>query len=182
MTPEAHPPVILSVARLDPLERYKGVDHLIEALPAVRQAVPGARLQIIGSGGDLPRLVRLAAQRGVSNSVEFAGFVDDQNLRTAYRNCTLFALPSYSEGFGLVFLEAMARGKPCLGARAGATPEIIDQTSGVLVTYGNVHQVADQLIWALKRPWDSTAIKARAAQFSYPIFKERLKSALQRTA
>lgn len=171
--------VILSVARLDPTEKYKGVDHLIEALPAVRQSVPGTRLQIIGSGGDLPRLVKLAAQRGVADSVEFAGFVDDQKLRAAYRNCTFFALPSYSEGFGLVFLEAMARGKPCLGARAGATPEIIDQTAGVLVTYGNVHQIADQLIWALKQPWDSAAIKARAAQFSYPVFKERLRHAME---
>ena len=172
------PPVILSVARLDPRERYKGVDHLIEALPAVRQAVPGARLRIVGSGGDLHRLVALAEQKGVADAVEFAGFVDDQQLREAYRDCTLFALPSCAEGFGIVFLEAMARGKPCLGARAGAVPEIIDQTSGVLAGYGNLAEITDQVVWALQQKWDSRAIKARAAQFSYPAFKARLQQAL----
>ena len=176
------PPVILSVARLDPRERYKGVDHLIEALPAVRQAVPGARLRIVGSGGDLHRLVALAALRGVADAVEFAGFVDDQKLREAYRDCTLFALPSFGEGFGLVFLEAMARGKPCLGARAGAVPEIIDQTTGVLAGYGNIPQITTQIVWALQQQWDSAAIKARAAQFSYPVFKARLNKVLTQTA
>ena len=173
------PPVILSVARLDPRERYKGVDHLIEALPAVRLAVPGVRLRVIGSGGDLQRLSELAGKKGVSDAVEFSGFVDDQQLREAYRDCTLFALPSYAEGFGIVYLEAMARGKPCLGARAGAVPEIIDQASGVLAGYGNVPDITNQLVWALQQHWDSDAIKAHAAQFSYPVFKMRLEQALK---
>jgi glycosyltransferase involved in cell wall biosynthesis len=172
-------PVILAVARLDPRERYKGVDHLIEALPAVRLAIPGTKLRVVGSGGDLHRLMTLARQQGVADAVEFAGFVDDQQLREAYRDCTLFALPSFAEGFGIVFLEAMARGKPCLGARAGAIPEIIDQTSGVLAGYGNLAEISDQLVWALQQRWDSRAIKAHAAQFSYPVFKSRLERALK---
>jgi glycosyltransferase involved in cell wall biosynthesis len=127
-------------------------------------------------------LVALAALRGVADAVEFAGFVDDQKLREAYRDCTLFALPSFGEGFGLVFLEAMARGKPCLGARAGAVPEIIDQTTGVLAGYGNIPQITTQIVWALQQQWDSAAIKARAAQFSYPVFKARLNKVLTQTA
>jgi glycosyltransferase involved in cell wall biosynthesis len=171
-------PVILSVTRLDSREQYKGVAHLIEALPVVREAVPGARLRVVGAGDDLPRLKALAGQRGVADAVEFSGFVDDQQLRDAYRDCTLFALPSSGEGFGIVFLEAMARGKPCLGARAGAIPEIIDQSSGMLVDYGDVTQIAAAIISALQHPWDSAAIKAHAAQFSYPVFEERLAKAL----
>ena len=111
--------MILTVARLDARERYKGVDQLIEAMPAVLQTVPAARLRIVGTGSDLPRLKELAARLGVADSVEFAGFVDDEHLRAAYRDCALFALTSSGEGFGIVFLEAMAHGKPCLGARAG---------------------------------------------------------------
>jgi phosphatidyl-myo-inositol dimannoside synthase len=172
------PPVILSVARLDPAERYKGVDHLIEALPGVRRALPGTRLRVIGSGDDLPRLMAMAGQNGVTDAVDFSGFIDDAKLRDAYRECTLFALPSRGEGFGIVFLEAMARGKPCLGARAGAIPEIIDAASGVLADYGDVPQITVQLVSALERRWDPVAIKARAAQFSYPAFKRRLEGAL----
>ena len=74
----------------------------------------------------------------MAGTVEFAGFVDDEHLRAAYRDCALFALPSSGEGFGIVFLEAMAHGKPCLGAAPGPLPEIIDDRSGVLVDPGDI--------------------------------------------
>ena len=173
-----NPPVVLAVARLDGAERYKGIDHLIEAMPTVQQALPGTRLRIVGTGNDRPRLHGLAGLRGVSNAVEFTGFLDDEKLAEAYRDCSLFALPSHAEGFGLVFLEAMASGKPCLGARAGAIPELIDETSGVLVDYGNIGQLAAGLIRALTRRWDPERIKARAAEFSYSAFRTRLQQAL----
>jgi glycosyltransferase involved in cell wall biosynthesis len=171
-------PLILTVTRLDARERYKGVDHLIEAMPAVRLAVPAARLRIIGAGSDLPRLQELATSLGLAEVVDLAGFVDNNGLRAAYRDCALFALPSRGEGFGIVFLEAMAHGKPCLGARAGAVPELIDDRSGVLVDFGAVPQIAAKLVWALQRPWNSQQIRQRAAQFSYPVFRERLQNAL----
>jgi glycosyltransferase involved in cell wall biosynthesis len=167
-------PVILTVSRLDAQERYKSVDNLIEAMPAVRGILPAARLRIVGTGSDLPRLKELAARLGVTGTVEFAGFVDDERLHEAYCDCTLFALPSSREGFGIVFLEAMAHGKPCLGTRAGAVPEIIDDTSGVLVDPGDVPQVARQLVWALQHQWDPKQIKERAAQFGYSAFRETL--------
>ena len=176
--PGSGAPVILTVARLDARERYKGVDHLIEAMPAVRQTVPAARLHIVGSGSDLPRLKELAARLGVTGTVEFAGVVDDEHLRAAYRDCALFALPSSGEGFGIVFLEAMAHGKPCLGARAGAVPEILDGTSGALVDPGDIRQIATQLVWALQHQWNPKQIKARAAQFGYPVFREQLQRVL----
>jgi glycosyltransferase involved in cell wall biosynthesis len=179
VAPGSGAPVILTVARLDARERYKGVDHLIEAMPVVLRTMPAARLHIVGSGSDLPRLKELAARLGVTGTVEFAGFVDDEHLRAAYRDCALFALPSSGEGFGIVFLEAMAHGKPCLGARAGAVPEIIDGTSGVLVDPGDARQIATQLVWALQHQWNPKQIKERAAQFSYPVFQERLQQALR---
>jgi phosphatidylinositol alpha-1,6-mannosyltransferase len=170
--------VILTVARLDARERYKGVNHLIEAMPAVRQAVPAARLRIVGTGSELARLRELAAELRITGAVEFAGCIDDEGLRDAYRRCTLFALPSRGEGFGIVFLEAMANGKPCLGARAGALPEIIDDASGVLVPYGDVGQIAAQLVWSLRQRWNPEQITRHASQFAYPAFKGKLLTAL----
>lgn len=177
-TPGGGESIILTVTRLDAQERYKGVDHLIEAMPAVRLTVPIARLRIVGAGSDLPRLKELTARLGMAGTVEFTGAVDDERLREAYRDCDLFALPSSGEGFGIVFLEAMAHGKPCVGARAGAVPEIIDLTSGVLVDPGDVRQIAAQLVWALQHQWNPKQIRERAAQFSYPVFQERLQRAL----
>ena len=176
--PRPAEPVILAVARLDATEGYKGVDHLIEALPAVRRTVPAARLRVIGTGSDLPRLRGLASRLGLGGAVEFAGAVDDETLREAYRACALFALPSRGEGFGIVFLEAMAQGKPCLGARAGAVPEIVDESSGVLAGYGDVAEIARQAVWALQHAWNPAEIRRRSAQFSYPIFAQRLRETL----
>ena len=176
--PGQQAPVILAVARLDAKEGYKGVDHLIEAMPGILQTAASARLRIIGTGSDVPRLRSLASRLDLGPAVEFVGAVDDETLREAYQSCTLFALPSRGEGFGIVFLEAMAQGKPCLGARAGAIPEVIDESSGVLVEYGDVAEIARQVIWALQHPWHSGQIRRRAAQFSYPSFAGRLHQTL----
>ena len=172
------PPVILSVTRLTYADRYKGVGHLIEAMPAIRAAVPGAILRIIGRGDDLPRLQSLRNELGLTTAIEFLGYVDDKRLAAEMRTCRLFALPSKKEGFGLVFLEAMAHSRPCLGARAGGVPEVITDDTGALVDYGDVPGIATETISALQRPWNETAILARARHFSYLPFKDRLSELL----
>jgi len=173
------PPVILCVTRLTYEDRYKGVEDLIAALPAVRAAVPGATLRVVGRGNDLPRLQAVAQRLGVLGAgVEFLGFLPDPLLAEELRTCRLFALPSKKEGFGLVFLEAMAHGRPCLGARAGGIPEVITSETGVLAEYGDVPGLAAACITALRHPWDEAAILARAEAFSYSPFKARLASLL----
>jgi phosphatidylinositol alpha-1,6-mannosyltransferase len=162
------------VTRLTYNDRYKGVQSMIEAMPAIRAAVPGAILRIIGRGDDLPRLQTLRHKLGLGDAVQFLGFVPDRQLAVELRTCRLFALPSKKEGFGLVFLEAMAHGRPCLGARAGGIPEVITNDTGVLVDYGDVPGIAAASVAALNRPWDEAAILRRALEFSYSPFKERL--------
>ena len=177
--PPCGPPVILAVARLNAADAYKGVDRLISALPAVRRTVPGSRLRVVGTGDDVPRLRELVARVAASEAVEFSGQVDAATLRRAYADCTLFALPSLKEGFGLVYLEAMAHGRPCLGLRAGGVPEVIDDTCGVLVDDRDDAPLAAGIVWALQHPWDPAQIHRRADRFSFPVFKERLATALE---
>jgi glycosyltransferase involved in cell wall biosynthesis len=172
------PPVILVVTRLTLADRYKGVEHLIEAMPAIRKAVPEATLRIIGRGDDLPRLQSLRNKLGLISAVEFLGYVNDRRMDAELRSCRLFALPSEKEGFGLVFLEAMAHGRPCLGARAGGIPEVINADSGVLAEFADVRGIALAAIGALRRDWNEEAILNRARHFSYSPFKERLASIL----
>ena len=175
----ACPPVILTVSRLTYEDRYKGVEDLIAALPAVRAAIPGATLRIVGRGKDLPRLQEIARRHGVlGQGAEFLGFVADTRLAEELRTCRLFALPSKKEGFGLVFLEAMAHGRPCLGASAGGIPEVITPETGVLTAYGDVPGLAAGCIAALQRDWDEAAILARARHFSYSQFRSQLASLL----
>ncbi|MEO6873560.1 MAG: asparagine synthase (glutamine-hydrolyzing) [Opitutaceae bacterium] len=168
------PRVILVVTRLSSQDRYKGVDHLIAALPAIRVALPDVTLRIIGRGDDGLRLQTLRDQLGLHAAVEFLGYVDDRRLTEELQACSLFALPSEREGFGLVFLEAMASGRPCLGARAGGIPEVITPDTGVLADYGDVPGIAAAAIAALRRDWNPEAILDRARHFSYSQFKTHL--------
>ena len=136
--------VILTVGRWDAREAYKGLDHLILAMPRLLQAVPDVHLVAIGSGTDVPRLQRLAQESGVASRVRFLSSLPQEDLWSAYAFCDVFALPSRGEGFGLVFLEAMSHGKPVVGGAHGGTPEIIENgVSGYLVQHGEVAQLAD---------------------------------------
>jgi glycosyltransferase involved in cell wall biosynthesis len=172
--PRPHTQVIFTLTRLNAAEAYKGIDHLIKALPLIRRELPGARLRIGGTGDDRPRLQALAQASGAGGAVEFLGFVEESRVRDEFNACDLFALPSEKEGFGLVFLEAMAHGRPCLGARAGGIPEVITEDTGVLVDYGDVPGIATAIIAALRREWHTETILDRARHFSYDNFRTRL--------
>jgi len=173
-------PVILTVARLTKADTYKGVDTVIEALSRVLRTLPKARLRVVGDGDDLPRLRALAQRAGVAGAVHFTGFIGDLALREEYRACDLFALPSRKEGFGLVYLEAMSGGKPCIAARAGGSPEVVDHEVGALVEYGNTDQIADAVIELWRRPPAADKLRGRAAHFSFTSFQERLRAVLAR--
>ena len=190
LDPELHPdgvdsasittsqPVILTVSRLSSSDRYKGIDHLIEAMPAILEAAPGTKLRIVGRGDDIHRLQNLVREHRVDAAVEFAGYVDDRQLRHEFARCSIFALPSEKEGFGLVYLEAMAYGKPCIAANSGGAPEVITPESGLLVPYGDVHALARAAVAGLRQKWSPDAIRARSAQFSYESFRARLADSL----
>lgn len=170
----ATPPELLCVSRLCKSDSYKGVDKLIEAMPALLRKVPGVRLRIIGEGDDLGRLRRLADKRGVAAAVRFCGHVSDAELASAFTACTAFVLPSTGEGFGLVYLEAMAHGRPCLGVSAGGVPEVISAETGILVPPDDAGKLEEGLIALLGRKWDRSAIIAWVRGFSHDQFRTRL--------
>jgi phosphatidylinositol alpha-1,6-mannosyltransferase len=130
-------PVVLCVSRLVP---RKGQDVLIRGLPIVRERVTGATLVIAGGGPDRPRLERLAGAVD-PRAVVFAGEVSDQELPGLYAAADAFAMPCRSrwgglevEGFGIVFLEAAASGRPVVAGRSGGAAEAVeDVRTGLLV-------------------------------------------------
>ena len=170
---EVRSPRILTVSRMAAHDWEKGIDHLIQAMGIVHEQLPEAELIIIGDGVDRSRLEALAGESATGDRIQFLGRVDDGILRTELERCRIFALPSRKEGFGLVYLEAMAAGKPCIVANAGGAPEVIDSDSGIVVPYGDVPFLADTLIEALKNEWNSIRIRNRAKQFEFPAFADR---------
>jgi len=176
--------VILSVGRWDAREAYKGVDHLISALPRLLETMPEVHLVAIGSGTDVPRLQRLAQESRVTANVHFLNSLPQEQLASAYDACDVFALPSRGEGFGLVFLEAMSHGKPVIGGAHGGTPDIIDDgVSGYLVQYGDLAQLADRLKLLLtdetaRHLMGSRALERVRRDFTFHCFSRNLEDAV----
>lgn len=125
---------LLSVGRLSRRDQLKGFDQVLRAFQALDNECPDVRLTIAGDGDDLPRLRLLASELKIEDRVTFAGAVTEPELARLYADCDAFVMLSRKEGFGLVFLEAMTFGKPCVGAEAAGAIEAIEHgVDGFLV-------------------------------------------------
>ena len=124
-------PVVLCVARMYP---RKHVEDLLRATAIMRGRVPGIRVRIVGRGPEWPAVSRLHTELGLGDSATLLGDVGRERLAAEYVNATVFCLPSVQEGFGIVFLEAMAAELPVVACRVAAIPEVVqDGVTGLLV-------------------------------------------------
>jgi len=143
-------PTVVCVSRLVP---RKGQDVLIRALPEVRRRVPGAALLIVGGGGDLPRLRRLARSLDLDRDVVFTGAVPWAELPEHYAAGHVFAMPCRTrrggldvEGLGLVYLEASATGLPVVAGDSGGAPDaVLDGETGYVLPGRSVDAVVDRV-------------------------------------
>lgn len=137
---------LLTVARLDARERYKGCDQVIAAVARLRARGVEVDYTIVGDGDDAPRLRALADSSGIGGAVRLAGQLDDQALARAYLEADVYVMPSRGEGFGIVFLEAMASGTPVVGGNADGTADALDDGRlGRLVDPADVDALAGTL-------------------------------------
>jgi glycosyltransferase involved in cell wall biosynthesis len=145
-------PVILTVCRLADTECYKGYDQIIKAMPEIKRFAPNARYLLVGKGPDRPRIERLIAEAGVQDAVILAGFVPNEELAEHYNLCDIFAMPSQGEGFGIVYLEALACGKPVLaGNKDGSRDALGDGELGLLVDPDDTAEIATEIVRVLRR-------------------------------
>ena len=144
-------PIILTVARLATEDRHKGYDQILKALPQIRSHIPDVHYILVGKGQDRPRIERLIQELGLQACVTLTGFVPDEEICDYYNLCDVFAMPSKGEGFGIVYLEALACGKPTVGGNQdGAIDALCNGELGILVDPDNLDEIADTLITILR--------------------------------
>ncbi len=186
--PPAERPTILTIARLK--DSYKGHDLLIRALPQVREKVPDVEWIVIGDGPLRASLEELAGAVGVADCVRFLGSVSDELRDRWLRRADVFAMPSRQpgeglagEGFGIVYLEAAAHGKPVVaGNVAGALDAVVDGQTGLLVDPTDPDAVAGAITRLLLDRELAQRLGAAGAQrarsFAWPAIAERVEAVL----
>ncbi len=125
--------VLLTVARLSASERYKGVDEVMEVMPELAKQIPNLSYLIVGDGSDRIRLEQKAAQLGLKDRVVFAGRITEEEKVDHYRLADAFVMPGRGEGFGIVYLEALACGVPVMASKADASAEILGNIEPVVL-------------------------------------------------
>jgi glycosyltransferase involved in cell wall biosynthesis len=145
--------VLMTLARLDAQERYKGIDEVLGVLGVLAESVPNVTYLVVGDGSDRARLEGEARRLGVADRVVFAGRVEEEHKVEHYRLADAFVMPGRGEGFGIVYLEALACGVPVVGSVLDASREaLLDGRLGALVDPDDPRDLLRGIHEALGRP------------------------------
>jgi len=145
--------VLLTVGRLVANERYKGFDEVLEVLPELAREIPDLAYVIVGDGDDRPRLEAKARNLGVADRVVFTGSVSEAEKIDLYSLADVYVMPSHGEGFGIVYLEAMACGVPTIGSQLDGSREALrNGLLGQLVDPRDPRQIVKAIRIALTVP------------------------------
>ena len=162
------------------IEEEKGLTELLKSMKKISTKVPEAKLTLVGEGTQLQGYKRMVADQGLSDRVEFPGWLTTQAIQQLAAKCSLGVFPSRIESFGLSVVEAMAGGLPVLAACAGAIPENVeDGITGTLIPKENPNALAGALVKALKDPerQEVFACKARGVvrqKFSWNVAASKM--------
>lgn len=165
--------VLLTVGRLSAYERYKGFDETLELLPELKVEIPNVAYLIVGDGSDRQRLEAKAVSLGVADRVVFAGYIPETEKADHYRLADAYVMPGSGEGFGIVFLEAMACGIPVVASKADGSREAVrDGELGIIVDPANRDEVKAGILKALKE--GKRGVPEGLSFFSYENFSRRV--------
>jgi glycosyltransferase involved in cell wall biosynthesis len=138
-------PVVLFLGRVT---RQKGPDYFIDVANQVSRHVPDAQFVMAGSGDMLPRMIGRAAELGLADRVHFAGGLGGADVARAYQMADVCVMPSVSEPFGLVALESLRHGTPCIVPRTSGAAEVL--ANAVKVDYWDVDEMTNQVVAMLR--------------------------------
>ena len=175
---------VLMVGRLRRTENYKGHREMIAAWPLVLRQIPFAELWIAGDGDLRPDLETLARKLRLQDHVRIHGHISELEKQRLIERCRCLALPSAGEGFGLVYLEAMRIGRPCLVSTLDAGREVVNPPeAGLAVNPAAPHEIAAAVARLLSpgpewQQWSERARSRYAAHFTREHFERRLLAAI----
>lgn len=172
--------VLLTVGRLPGHERYKGQDKIIALLPKLATQFPELVYLIAGDGTDRARLEAMVRALGLEDRVVFAGRIREEEKDDHYNLADAFAMPSTSEGFGFVFLEAAACGLPVLGgSKDGSRDALVDGVLGVMVDPESPDELLEGLGLILSR---EKSVPECLKPFDFPRFKAQIDQLIEQLA
>ena len=170
-TQRAKIPTFLYVGRL---KRYKGIDVILSSMAALRDHGTKAVLKIVGRGDDLARLEAIANRLGLGATVEFLGFVDEEEKRTLLRRAWAVVFPSAKEGWGIVNVEAAACGTPAIASDSpGLRESVRDGETGILVPHGDHNALCEALTRLVSEPGLVERLGSNARQFAETLSWDR---------
>ncbi len=178
-------PTVMLLGRADELFA-KGHDLLIEIWPDVVSAVPDAHLLLVGGGNALDRVRDLAAASSARNAIEITGFAPDDALEAYWRRATVFAMPGFAEGFGLVYAEAMRRGLPVVASTEDAGQEInVEGITGYNISRDCKKRLTEVLVTLLRdrdlaRALGTAGHLRWKQEYTFSAFERRLTNATER--
>jgi phosphatidylinositol alpha-1,6-mannosyltransferase len=166
--------ILMTVSRLAGSERYKGHDRVIRSLPQVLLHHPEAIYLIVGDGDDRPRLEALASEFAVQDKVRFAGLVASEDLPDYYRLADVLVMPSTGEGFGIVFLEAMACAIDVIGGNQdGSIDPLGDGAVGSAIDPEDSEELVSAISAALRKPAGNVV---GATRFKPQVFSKHIQA------
>jgi glycosyltransferase involved in cell wall biosynthesis len=171
-------PVLMTLGRMDAAERAKGFDEVLEVLPALLEDYPNLTYCAAGDGTDRVRLEEKAARLGVKDCTVFTGYVPEHEKVDLYRLADLFVMPSRLEGFGYVFLEALATGIPVVASSIDGSREAVRGGAwGSLADPNNRDEILNAIRSSLRDP--KVPAREELEYFSKARFRGRVWKVLE---
>ena len=174
--------ILFTLTRMDATERYKGYDRVLQAMSLLVNEMPDLKYIIGGSYDEIEKnkIDELISQLGLKNNVVITGFIPDEDLKDYFMLSDVYVMPSYNEGFGLVFIEAMYYGLPVIaGNKDGSVDALLNGKLGTLIDPMDI----DALKNAIKDNVENTNKgivdkNVLMANFGYEVYKEKLNEIL----
>ena len=170
--------ILLTLTRMMSDEKYKGYDHVLNALPELIKEHPGLRYLLAGKYDEQEkaRLDKMIDNLGLNGFVVFTGFIADADLPAHFANADIFVMPSSGEGFGLVFIEAMHYGLPVIaGNKDGSVDALANGQLGILIDPGSKKELVNAINKVLNNRDAFLPDKQKLnAYFGYEQYKRKL--------